>query len=129
MKFSINRFVFAVAGVSAFAILAIADTSAVKSPRAAEPFPLTDVRLLDGPFRDAMLRDQQYLLSLDPDRLLRNFRVNVKLPTDAKPYGGWESPNTELRGHSLGHYLSALSLMYASTGDEQFKQRVNHIVA
>ncbi len=110
-------------------LLARADAPAMKAPRAVEPFPLTDVRLLDGPFRDAMLRDQQYLLSLDPDRLLRNFRVNVKLPTDAKPYGGWESPTTELRGHSLGHYLSALSLMYASTGDAQFKQRVDHIVA
>ena len=95
----------------------------------AEPFPLAQVRLLDGPFRDAMLRDQNYLLSLDPDRLLRNFRVNVGLPTDAKPYGGWEAPNCELRGHALGHYLSALSLMYASTGDEQFKQRADHIVA
>ena len=129
MKFSINRFVIAVAGGCAFAVLATADTPAMKSPRAAEQFPLTDVRLLDGPFRDAMLRDQKYLLSLDPDRLLRNFRVNVGLPTDAKPYGGWESPTTELRGHSLGHYLSALSLMYASTGDEQFKQRADHIVA
>jgi DUF1680 family protein len=129
MKFPLNRFVFAVAGGCAFAILATADTPAMKSPRAAEQFPLTNVRLLDGPFRDAMLRDQKYLLSLDPDRLLRNFRVNVGLPTEAKPYGGWESPTTELRGHSLGHYLSALSLMYASTGDEQFKQRADHIVA
>jgi DUF1680 family protein len=67
-------------------------------------------------------------LSLDPDRLLRNFRVNVGLPTDAKPYGGWEAPNCELRGHSLGHYLSALSLMYASTGDAEFKQRADYIV-
>jgi hypothetical protein len=75
-----------------------------------------------------MLRDQKYLLSLDPDRLLRNFRVNVGLPTDAKPYGGWEAPNCELRGHSLGHYLSALSLMYASTGDARFKQRADYIV-
>ena len=52
--------------------------------------------MLDGPFRDAMLRDQKYLLSLDPDRLLRNFRVNVGLPSDAKPYGGWEAPNMRI---------------------------------
>ena len=90
---------------------------------------MPDVRLLDGPFRDAMLRDQQYLLSLDSDRLLRNFRVNVGLPTTAKPYGGWEAPDCELRGHSVGHYLSACSLMYASTGDARFKQRVAEIVA
>ena len=95
----------------------------------ARPFPLSQVRLLDGPFRDAMLRDQHYLLSLDSDRLLRNFRVNVGLPTAAKPYGGWESPDSELRGHIVGHYLSACSHMYASTGDQVFKQRVDYIVA
>jgi len=128
MKFSLNRFVFTMVGGCAFAILAIADTPAMKSPRVAEPFPLTDVRLLDGPFRDAMLGDQKYLLSLDPDRLLHTFRLNVGLPSSARPYGGWESPTTELRGHTLGHYLSACSLMYASTGDERFKQRVDYIV-
>ena len=95
----------------------------------AQPFPLPQVRLLDGPFRDAMLRDENYLLSLDCDRLLRNFRVNAGLPAEAKPYGGWEEPNCELRGHSVGHYLSACSLMFASTGDARFKERVDKIVA
>jgi DUF1680 family protein len=128
MKFLVARFVF-VASVLWVAVASVrADAPAMKAARSAEPFPLADVRLLDGPFRDAMLRDQKYLLSLDPDRLLRNFRVNVGLPTDAKPYGGWEAPNCELRGHSLGHYLSALSLMYASTGDARFKQRADYIV-
>ena len=98
-------------------------------PLLAQPFPLAQVRLLDGPFRDAMLRDQDYLLKLDPDRLLRNFRVNMNLPASAPPYGGWEAPNCELRGHSLGHYLSALSLMYAGTGDTRFKQRVDYLVS
>lgn len=98
-------------------------------PLKARPFPLQDVRLLDGPFRQAMLRDQQYLLALDPDRLLHNFRVNVGLPSSAKPLGGWEAPNVELRGHTVGHYLSALALMYASTGDARFKDRGNLVVA
>ncbi len=95
---------------------------------AAQPFPLAEVRLLRGPFYDAMVRDQKYLLFLEPDRLLRNFRTNVGLPVTAKPYGGWESPDCEVRGHSLGHYLSALCLMYASTGDPQYKQRADYIV-
>ena len=128
MRLSPSSILIAIAGLSACAVMALADPAPVKVARAAEPFPLSDVRLLDGPFRDAMLRDQQYLLSLDPDRLLRSFRVNVGLPTDAKPYGGWEAPDCELRGHSLGHYLSALSLMYASTGEARFKQRVDYIV-
>jgi DUF1680 family protein len=129
MKFSINRFVIAVAGGCAFAILATADTPAMKSPRAAEQFPLTDVRLLDGPFRDAMLRDQKYLLSLDPDRFLFNFRKNVGLESSTRPYGGWEAPDCEQRGAMLGHYLTACSQMYASTGDAEFKRRVDHIIA
>jgi uncharacterized protein len=106
-----------------------ATRAAMAGPLKARPFPLTDVRLLDGPFREAMLRDQTYLLELDPDRLLHNFRVNVGLPSTAKPLGGWEAPDVELRGHSVGHYLSALALMYASTGDDRFKARGDLMVA
>jgi DUF1680 family protein len=101
---------------------------ASKVPFQAQPFPLPDVRLLDGPFRDAMLRDQAFLLELDPDRLLHNFRVTAGLPSSAAPLGGWEAPDVELRGHSVGHYLSALALMYASTGDARFKQRGDLLV-
>jgi len=95
----------------------------------AVPFDLSDVRLLDGPFRAAMLRDRDYLLSLDPDRLLHTARINAGLPTTAQPLGGWEVPGCEVRGHSLGHYLTACALMYASTGDERLKARVDAIVA
>jgi hypothetical protein len=96
--------------------------------RQAEAFSLQDVRLLDGPFRDAMLRDQQYLLSLDSDRLLHNFRVTAGIPSSATPLGGWEAPDVELRGHSIGHYLTALALMYSSTGDARFKTRADSMV-
>src|SRR5581483_7656228 len=95
----------------------------------AEPFPLTEVRLRASPFQENMLRDKAYLLSLDADRLLHNFRVTAGLPSRAEPLGGWEKPNCELRGHSVGHYLSAVSLMYASTGDEALKQRADYLVA
>jgi len=98
-------------------------------PLAAEPFPLQDVRLLEGPFKHAMELDRQYLLSLDCDRLLHNFRVQAGLPSSARPLGGWESPQCELRGHTVGHYLSALAMMYASTGDGQLKDRADYIVA
>ncbi len=94
----------------------------------ATPFPLQDVRLLDGPFREAMIRDQKYLLDLDPDRLLHNFRVTAGRPSGTQPLGGWEAPDVELRGHSVGHYMSALALMYATTGDERFKARGDLIV-
>jgi DUF1680 family protein len=93
------------------------------------PFGLEDVRLLDGPFRNAMLLDQKYLLELDSDRLLHNFRVTTGLPSTAQPLGGWEEPKGELRGHSVGHFLSGCALMYASTGDARFKDKGNGIVA
>src|SRR6186997_522831 len=97
------------------------------------PLPLNDVRLLDGPFLDAQKRDAAYLLSLQPDRMLHNFRVNAGLEPKAPVYGGWESeePWVGIRchGHTLGHYLTAASLMYASTGDDRMKQRVDYIVA
>lgn len=100
-----------------------------KVPIKAYAFDLKDVRLLEGPFREAMLRDQKYLLSLDPDRLLHNFRVTAGLPSSARPLGGWEAPDVELRGHSLGHFLSACALMYSGAGDEQLKSKGEAIVA
>lgn len=96
---------------------------------AATPFPLEQVRLLDGPFLDAAKTNQQYLLSLPEDRLVHNFRVNAGLPSSAEPLGGWESPTVELRGHFTGHYLSACALMYASTGDPAIKAKGDAIVA
>src|SRR6478735_5918444 len=96
------------------------------------PFDLRDVRLLDGPFRDAQERNARYLLSLEPDRMLHSFRVNAGLAPKAPVYGGWESeePWVAIRchGHTLGHYLGAVSLMYASTGDARMKQRADYVV-
>jgi DUF1680 family protein len=94
-----------------------------------QAFPLQDVRLLNGPFKHAMELDQKYLLSLDVDRLLHNFRVTAGLPSSAQPLGGWEEPKCELRGHFVGHYLSACALMYASSGDARFKEKGNTLVA
>ena len=68
---------------------------------------------------------EKYLLALEPDRLLHTFRLNAGLPSTAKPLGGWEEPKGELRGHFVGHYLSACALMYASTGDERFKAKAS----
>jgi uncharacterized protein len=97
-----------------------------------EGFPLTEVRLLDGPFLEAQKRNEAYLLKLEADRMLHNFRVNAGLEPKAPVYGGWESVQTwadiRAHGHTLGHYLTAASLMYASTGHAEMKQRVDYIV-
>ena len=109
--------------------------AATEDPRGmspAKPFPLHDVRLLDGPFLEAQRRTERYLLQLSPDRLLHNFRVNAGLQPKAAVYGGWESqePWVDIRchGHTLGHYLSGCAHMYASTGKAEFRNRCDYIV-
>ncbi len=94
----------------------------------AVPFDLRNVRLLDGPFKQAMERDLKYMASLDGDRLLHMFRVTAGLPSAARPYGGWEKPDVELRGHTMGHFLSASALMYAATGDERVRAKAETLV-
>ena len=106
-----------------------ADSANDKPAIRARGFDSWQVRLLDSPFRDAMNRDLKYLLSLDPDRLLHMFRITAGISSSAKPYGGWESPRIELRGHSLGHYLSACALMYSSTAEQGLRERTEKIVA
>ncbi|MFF5232909.1 beta-L-arabinofuranosidase domain-containing protein [Dactylosporangium sp. NPDC000521] len=91
-------------------------------------FPLTAVQLLTSPFSAAAGRIHAYLLFLDNDRLLHTFRLNVGLSYSATPCGGWESPTTELRGHSTGHILSALAQAYASTGNTAFKTKGDQLV-
>lgn len=102
-------------------------------PPTARAFALSDVRLLDGPFLRAQQRNVRYLLQLEPDRLLHNFRINAGLKPKASVYGGWESvePWVAIRchGHTLGHYLSACSFMFAASGDNRFKQRADYIIA
>ena len=78
--------------------------------------PRADVRLLGGSFQANQQRNLAYLLFLDPDRMLRSFRVNYGLPARTSPVGGWESPASKIRGHVTGHLLSALAWAYAGTG-------------
>lgn len=96
---------------------------------AARPFDLARVRLLSGPYLDAMHVNRRFLLAQDPDRLLRMFRVTAGLPSSAEPLGGWEAPTNELRGHYSGHYMSACALMWASLGDQEIKARGERMVA
>lgn len=61
---------------------------------------------------------------LDVDRLVWNFRRTASVPAPGHPDGGWEAPNIELRGHFVGHYLSASAQMWASTGNETLKEKM-----
>lgn len=91
-----------------------------------QSFPLNCVRLLESPFKQAQQKDYEYLMALDPDRLLYPYLREAGLPTAAKTYPNWEA--TGLDGHIAGHYISALSLMYASTGDAKLSQRLVYML-
>ncbi len=95
-------------------------------PVKAFAFPLSDVKLLQSSFAKAMQLDSAYLMLLSPNRLLYRFYKYAGLPVKDSVYGGWESEG--LSGHTLGHYLSAASMMYVSTGNVEFKKRVDYII-
>lgn len=98
------------------------------SPRmAVHAFELGDVRLLEGPFKAASERNAEYLLRLEPDRLLHNTLKYAGLEPKGELYGGWES--TGIAGHTLGHYLTALAQQFAASGDARFRQRIDYTVA
>ena len=73
--------------------------------------------------------NRAYMMRIAPDRLLHTFRLNAGLASSAQPLGGWEAPRGELRGHTMGHYLSACALRAASAGDTEMKARGDEIVA
>ncbi|PWW31437.1 hypothetical protein DFO73_102436 [Cytobacillus oceanisediminis] len=89
-------------------------------------FDLNRVRITGGPFKKAMELNKEYLLQLEPDRLLSRYREYAGLQPKAENYPGWEAQG--ISGHTLGHYLSACSIMGAATGDERFFKQVHYIV-
>ncbi len=95
-------------------------------PFRALPFEINQVRLLEGMYLQATELNENILLDYIPDRFLARFRTEAGLEPRAEHYHGWED-NT-IAGHSLGHYMTAISLMYETTGKEEFRQRANYIV-
>lgn len=93
-------------------------------------FELSDVRLLDSEFKHIQNLDHEYLMTIDPDRLLSWFRREAGLTPKAKPYPSWESEDIwgggPLPGHIMGFYLSSMAMMYASTHDEKVIAKLNY---
>lgn len=89
-------------------------------------FPLSDVELTGGPFYHAAEVNEAYVMAHNPDRLLAPFLIDAGLTPKAEKYGNWESSG--LDGHIAGHYLTSLSLMVASTGNEVARERLEYMV-
>jgi uncharacterized protein len=111
---------------SGLLVVALVYSSTYCCGQALKTFPLSAVRLANGPFYKAQQTDLEYILALDPDRLLAPFLQEAGIQQPADLYGNWE--NTGLNGHIGGHYLSALSLMVASTHDPEIMRRLNYMV-
>lgn len=92
-----------------------------------QPFQLQDVRITGGPFKNAQDVDMQYILDLEPDRLLAPYLIDAGFTPKEERYGNWESIG--LDGHIGGHYLSALAMLYASTDNEELKTRLDYMLS
>jgi DUF1680 family protein len=130
MMFTRSEFFRLVAGGSAWLVSSgFAQRIARVIPDVARPLPLSAVRLTGGPLKRAQDLDAAYLLSLDPDRMLAFYRVRAGLTPRAQGLTGWDADGRQLTGHIAGHHLSAVSLMFAATGDVRFRQRAEYIVS
>lgn len=105
----------------------ISTISFANTQHVVQPFHLSEVRLQEGPFKTAMMTDMDYILAMNMDRLLAPYLKEAGLEPKAENYGNWE--NTGLDGHIGGHYLSALSKMYAATGDMRMKERLEYMLS
>ena len=90
-----------------------------------QSFALSDVKLTDSYFKNAMELHKGYLLSLDVDRLIPHVRRNVGLTGKKENYGGWETHG----GCTYGHYMSACAMMYAATGEKAFKDKLDYLLS
>jgi hypothetical protein len=139
-EFSMSPYRRLIAGIGlvaliAFSALMIASSVGAQGqkiknavPDLAHPLPLSAVRLTGGPLKVAQDQDAAYLLKLEADRMMAFYRQRAGLEAKAQGYTGWDGDGRNLTGHIAGHYLSAVSLMYASTGDVRFKERADYLV-
>lgn len=110
---------------SLFSVLFLLSVAGFSQPNLSA-FPLSSVQLLNSPFKEAQQTDLQYMLQLDPDRLLAPFLKEAGIAPRKENYGNWE--NIGLDGHTGGHYLSALANMYAATGNQEVLRRLNYMI-
>ncbi|MCL7986698.1 glycoside hydrolase family 127 protein [Sphingobacterium sp. lm-10] len=109
------------------AVFSLSALEAIGQHHAVTLFPINQVQLLESPFLRAQSLNYQYLLTLDADRLLSPFLREAGLPQKAASYPNWESSG--LDGHTAGHYLSGLSMLYASTKSKDIGDRLEYLLA
>lgn len=91
-------------------------------------FEINQVKLVEHNFLCRQEKVKDYVLEFDINRLMHNFRINAGIESDASPLGGWEAPDCALRGHFVGHFLSACAKLSYGTGDFRFREKAEIIV-
>lgn len=100
---------------------------ALTSTTALQHFGLNQVQLFNDYQTNAFQKELNYLISYEVDRLLAGFRETNGLQPKSAKYPGWE--DTEIRGHTMGHYLTAVSQAYTQTKDKDLLTRIEYLVA
>lgn len=123
-----NKYTLLVALLAFFQIHSFAQDMFNTGVEKAKPFSNMAVTLRPSWIKQREELNTMFLKSLEPDRLLHNFRVNAGLPSDAQPLEGWEAPKIGLRGHFVGHYLSAISCAVEKYHDAQLAGALNYMI-
>lgn len=121
----VNTKIKKLSGIGVMCILLLGFTTQAQEKLYPNEYPLGDVKLLDGPFKKARDLNIEVLLQYDVDRLLAPYRKEAGLPEKAKTYPNWDG----LDGHVAGHYLSAMAINYAATGNNECKKRMEYMLS
>lgn len=88
-------------------------------------------RLLPGLFKERADINRAYLMELETESLLQNFYLEAAIRTDRgleDMHLGWESPACQLRGHFLGHWMSAAAMLCAQNNDRELKAKLDIVI-
>lgn len=91
-------------------------------------FTPNEVSINDSEYKMREKWDTDFMMSLSPEKLLYHFYkiANIRCDSTITPYNGWEA--TDLKGHTLGHYITAMSLLYSHSKDKEVKRRIDTVI-
>lgn len=99
-----------------------------------KPLRAGKARLNPSVFQQRQQVNFQYMYSLDERRLMANYYLEAGLTSNQHQeycgihYGGWESPDQQVRGTFSGHFLSAAAMAYDTQGDQLLKYKADWMV-
>lgn len=112
-------------------LISIAETAPIQ----VKSFDMRDVKLLPSRFTENIERESAWIMALNVNRLLHSFRTNAGVYAGLEggydsvaKLAGWESLDCELRGHTTGHILSGLAMLYSTTSDEKYKLKADSLI-